>query len=187
MKKFLILAAAAVVLAACGSKQYTYEDLVFDYPSLYKIDLPDNDINNSPDRHLFYVEDGLENSLDLLSVEIQREEPSALANADPEILSAYLAEKAFNEINVMALKDEESTFYEKPNSVDDVTVMVNPATGLLEAHTYAKGKWKGEDLLVEANSTTFDGRFTITMFAQAQTDSYLKTLVDVYRSVHLAE
>ena len=187
MKRFILLAAAAVVLSACGSKQYTHWDLVFDYPALYEVKLPESDVNSNPDRHLFFVEDGLDNSLDLISIDIWKEDPEELEGASEAMLGGYLAEKAFDEISSMALEDEDYQFYEKPESVGDVTVSLNPATGQLEAHAYAKGHWNGESLYVETNCTIFDGRYSITMYAQSKSESYLKTLVDIYRSVHKPE
>ncbi len=187
MKRFLLLAAAAVVLASCGSKQYTWEDLVFDYPGLYEVKLPENDINDNPNRHLFFVEDGIDSSLDLISIEIWKQDPDELADASEPELGEFLAESAFDEITMMALEDKDFQFYEKPESVADVKVSHNSTTGQMEAHTYAKGHWNGEDLYVEANCMTFDGRYTITMYAQSKTESYLKMLTDIYRSVHLAE
>ena len=186
MKRFILLAAAAVVLASCGSKQYTHWDLVFDYPSLYEVKLPETDINDNPDRHLFFVEDGIDNSLDLISIDIWKEDPEELKGASEAMLGGYLAEKAFDEITTMALEDEDFLFYEKPSSVEDVKVTLN-AAGQLEAHAYAKGHWNGEPLYVETNCTTFDGRYSITMYAQSKSESYLKTLVDIYRSVHKPE
>ena len=185
MKKILLLAAAAVVLASCGSKQHTFEDLVFDYPSLYKLNVPE-DANEDPDQHLFFVEDGLENSLEFVAITVVKENPEALKDPDPEILAAYLAERAFDDFKTMALDDEDYTLTDYTASLKDVSVEVNPDTGLLEAHAYAKGQWNG-DIFVEAYSTTFDGRYTITMCGQSRSESYLKTLVNIYRSVHLAE
>ena len=185
MKKFLFLAAAAVVLASCGSKQHTFEDLVFEYPSLYKLNVPE-DANEDPDQHLFFVEDGLENSLEFVAIQVIKEDPEALKDPDPDILAEYLAEKVFDDLKTMALDDDDYQLTDYTASLEDVSVKVNPETGLLEAHAYAKGKWEG-DIFVEAYATTFDGRYTITMCGQSRSESYLKTLIGIYRSVHLAE
>lgn len=185
MRKALLLAAAAVVLASCGNKQYTWEDLVFDYPSLYKLNVPE-DKDDDPDTHLFFIEDGLENSLEFIAIDIVKEDPGAIAEADPDVLAEYLSEKAFDNIKTIALDDEDYQLYDKTSSLEEVSVRTNPETGLLEAFAYAKGRWEG-DVFVEAYTTTFDGRYTISMVAQSRSESYLKTLVDIYRSVHLAE
>lgn len=186
MKKALLLAAAAVVLASCGNKQYTWEDLVFDYPALYKLNIPE-DKDGDPATHLFFIEDGLENSLEFIAIDIVKEDPGSIEGADEDILVEYLAEKAFDNIKTIALDDEDYQLYDKTSSLEEVSVDVNPETGLLESHAYAKGNWEGEGIFVEAYSTTFDGRYTISMVAQSQHESYLKTLIDIYRSVHVAE
>lgn len=185
MKRILILAAAALALCACGSKQYTYEDLVFDYPSLYKVKMPTNDFNTYPDQHLFFLEDVSGSSMDLLAIEIIKEEPGSLEEADPDILSEYLAEKAFDDLKDWALDDEDFTLTEKTSSLEEVKVATNSTTGLLEAYAYAKGKWDVDDIFAEAYSTTFDGRYTISMVAISTKEVYLDLMVNVYRSVHL--
>ena len=187
MKKFLILAAATLALCACAGKQYTYEDLVFDYPSLYKVKMPTNDFNTYPDQHLFFLEDVSGSSMDLLAIEIITEEPGSLQEADPDVLSEYLAEKAFEDLKDWALDDEDFTLTDKTASQEEVQVATNSQTGLLEAHAYAKGKWDEDDIFAEAYSTTFDGRYTISMIAISHKESYLNLLVDVYRSVHLKQ
>ena len=185
MKRFLLLAAAAVVLASCGSKQYTWEDLVFDYPSIYKLNVPE-DKDGDPDTHLFFIEDGLDNSLEFIAIDIVKEEPGAIAEADPDDLAEYLAEKTFDNIKMIALDDEDYELYDKTSSLEEVTFAPNPGSGVKEAHAYAKGRWEG-NIFVEAYATTFDGRYTISMVAQSRNESYMKTLIDIYRSVHLAE
>ena len=185
MKRFLILAAATLALCACGSKQYTYEDLVFDYPSLYKVKMPTNDFNTYPDQHLFFLEDVSGSSMDLLAIEIITEEPGSLQEASQDALSEYLAEKAFDDIQEWALDDEDFNLTDKTSSLEEVQVAKNSDTGLLEAYAYAKGKWDSDDIFAAAYSTTFDGRYTISMVAISTKEIYLDLMVNVYRSVHL--
>ena len=180
MKKLFFLAAFAAVLFSCGPKQLVMDELEFDYPSIYKVSHQDQD----DDLFTALVDDGINTSMDLIFLEVMREDPEELEGADPEILNAYLASNAYD-LYEHWLPDEEFKLTKGVENEYDVTVGEAPGSGLPEASISISGVYYDETMYGFVYSTIVDGRYRVSAYGQASSETYLKTLEDIFRSVHV--
>lgn len=180
MKKLLSLLAIGLVAIACGPKHWSYEDIELDYPSMYKVSHEDVD----EDLVTIMIDDDISSSIDFIFFEITSEDPEEIDGADPEVLAAYLAHHAYRVVDIMK-PDEKISFSKDLESEDDIDAYQVDDGEQIEVKGTLEGIHYDEPFYGVVYSTVFDKRYRITAYAQASKPEYLKTLEDIYHSVHL--
>ena len=177
MKKLFALAALALTVMACGSKQYEYEELVLDYPSIYKVSHEDVDESGA----VLTIDDGISTSMDIIFIEIFKDDPESFEGVDDDLIAHYLIYNA-NRIQEIMRPDEDITFTKVINDEDDIEIRTT-ADGSLEAFGTLEGTLLDDDFHAFVFSKIIDNHYRITAYGQASTPSYLKNLEDIYQSI----
>ena len=176
MKKlFVILASAALVLTGCNN-QFSFEDLEFDYPSDCTIDHHDTDGNtmaisiSNPDGNSY------------IFIEVIKENPDAVADPDPEILSAYLIDNAYQIMDIFVLGSENISL-SAPFSKDDMEVEGNDSD--MEVYAFFDGTYQGGPYYGSLRATMFHN-YRITAVAQGTKEEDVDRLIDkIYLTAHI--
>lgn len=182
MKKLFFFAAFAALLLSCGPKQLEMGDVVFDYPGIYKVSNFDED----GDLVTATVDDDIKTSMDYVFLEVMKEDSESLAEADPAILNAYLAGRAY-EIYDIFLPDEKFQLTKGVEGEYEVEVNDVPGKDYPEASISIRGVYYDETMFGFVYSTILDGRYRVSAYGQASSEDYLDTLEDIFRSARIKE
>ena len=171
----ILLAAAALVVTGCKN-HFSFEDLEFDYPSDCTID------HHDPDGNTMAISISNPDGNSYIFIEVVEEDPEAVADPDPEILSAYLIDNAYQIMDIFVIGSENISL-SAPFSKDDISVEGDDSD--MEVYAFFDGTYKGGPYCGSLRATMLRN-YRITAVAQGTKEEDVDRLIDnIYLTAHI--